>query len=213
MATALIPVKELAEAKRRLAPALDEEARRALAIAMFRDVLTAAFACEALDGVCAVTRDEELLAIAREAGAEGLPEEGGLNVALTSAAKALGGRGIGRVLVLAADLPLARPDEIAEVVEHDASVAFVPSNDGGTNAMALEPGTLPFLYGPHSSEHHLAAAREAGLDTIRLDLPSLTLDIDTPDDLERLRAAIASGRTCGERTLAALDVGTAATNA
>ena len=66
MQLALIPVKELSFAKARLAPVLDEERRRQLVLALYRDVLAAALACDVLDGVAVVTRDEELLTIARE---------------------------------------------------------------------------------------------------------------------------------------------------
>ena len=43
-----------------------------------------------------------------------------------------------------------------------------------------------------------------GLRSLRLDVPSLTLDIDTPDDLQRLQQIAASGNRAGEHTLAAL---------
>ena len=42
MRIALIPVKELSSAKTRLSPLLDDDARRALTLAMYRDALEAA---------------------------------------------------------------------------------------------------------------------------------------------------------------------------
>lgn len=205
MRIALIPVKVLSSAKTRLSPLLDDDARRALTLAMYRDTLDAALACPALDAVAAVTRDDELLSIAEEAGAQPMPEPGGLNEALDSAARTLASRsGVERLLVLAADLPLARAADIAAVVDASADVAIVPSNDGGTNAMALTPAAFAFRYGPDSARLHAEAAGEAGLSVERLDLPDLALDIDTPADLERLRSAIADGRQAGRRTLATL---------
>jgi len=189
MTFALIPVKELSQAKARLAPALDKAARRELALAMYRDVLAAALACDAIDGVVVVSRDEDVLAIAREAGAEGMPEPGALNGALTSAAAKLRERGATRVVVLDADVPLASATAIAAVAQADAHVVVAPSNDGGTNALALVPGAIEFAYGPDSARRHLDAAQRAGLQTLRLDLPALALDVDTPADLEQLRAA------------------------
>ena len=198
MRIALIPVKELSQAKARLAPVLDGERRRELALALYRDVLAAALACPALDGVAVVSRDREALTIAVEAGAEGLPEPGGLNEALTSASQTMAERGIDRLIVLAADLPLATPDDIATIAQADADVALVPSEDGGTNALALAPGAIAFRFGPDSARRHLAAADAADLRSLRLELPTLALDIDTPDDLARLGE---TERAIGRNTL------------
>ena len=101
MRIALIPVKELSQAKARLAPVLDGERRRELALALYRDVLAAALACPALDGVAVVSRDRDALTLAVEAGAEGLPEPGGLNEALTSASQTMPKRGVHPLVVLA----------------------------------------------------------------------------------------------------------------
>lgn len=205
MATyALIPIKELEKAKARLAPVLNDSERRDLALAMFRDVLDAALSCAAIDRVCVVTRDPEALALAKEAGAEGMAEAGDLNEALASAGEKLRARGVARLLVLAADLPLADAASIAAALEADAEAVIVPSRVGGTNALACAPGALPFLFGPDSAEKYLEAARRAGLRALRLDLPRLALDIDTPDDLEELRTAAATGEGVGPHTLAAL---------
>ena len=198
MRIALIPVKELSQAKARLAPVLDGDRRRELALALYRDVLAAALACPALDGVAVVSRDRDALTLAVEAGAEGLPEPGGLNEALTSASQTMAERGVDRLVVLAADLPLATPDDIATIALADADVALVPSEDGGTNALALSPGAIAFRFGPDSARRHLAAADAADLRSLRLELPTLALDIDTPDDLARLRE---TDRAIGRNTL------------
>ena len=198
MRIALIPVKELSQAKARLAPVLDGERRRELALALYRDVLAAALACPALDGVAVVSRDRDALTLAVEAGAEGLPEPGGLNEALTSASRTMAERGIDRLVVLAADLPLAVPNDIAIVAQADADVALVPSEDGGTNALALAPGAIAFRFGPDSARRHLAAADAADLRSLQLELPTLALDIDTPADLARLRE---TERAIGRNTL------------
>jgi 2-phospho-L-lactate guanylyltransferase len=202
MIVALIPVKDLSRAKARLAPVLDEAGRRELALAMYRDVLAAATACETIDRVAVVSRDEEALAIAREAGADGLAAAGGLNEALTSAAQEVIERGATRIVVLAADLPLADAEAIAAVTEAEADVAVAPAGDGGTNALALLRDAIGFAYGRDSAARHLADAERAGLRTKRLDLPALALDIDTPADLDRLRAEAAHA---GAHTRAALE--------
>ena len=195
---ALIPMKELSQAKARLAPVLDDDARRELALAMFLDVLEAALACTALDGVVVVTRDAEVLSLARERGAEGMAESGGLNEALSSAVEKLRARGVETVVVLAADLPLANSDAIAAVAQAEADVAVVPSQDGGTNALALPPGAIAFGFGPDSARRHQAAAEDAGLRTLRLDLPALAFDIDTPEDFARLRDIVERSEAVGQ---------------
>ncbi len=209
MFIALIPVKELSVAKARLAPVLDEAGRRELALAMFRDVLAAALACPALDGVAVATRDADVLACAEEAGGQGLDEPGDLNEALTSAAATLKRQSATRLIILAADLPLAAPREIEAVARADADVVVVPSTDGGTNALALPgdgpAGAIAFQFGPDSARRHLAAARRAGLRSLRLELPALALDIDTPADLERLCDIAAVDEPMGRYTRTALD--------
>jgi 2-phospho-L-lactate guanylyltransferase len=202
---ALIPVKELSLAKARLAPMLDGAGRGELALTMFRDVLAAALACGALDGVAVTSRDEEVLAIAEQAGATPLPEPGGLNEALSSAAEKLAAHGPSRLLVIAADVPLAAPAEIDAVARADGGVVVVPSRDGGTNALAISPGAIAFSFGPGSARQHLEAAERAGVRAQRLDVPRLALDIDTPADLQRLREAVAAGEAVGPNTRAALE--------
>jgi 2-phospho-L-lactate guanylyltransferase len=120
-----------------------------------------------------------------------MAEPGGLNESLTSAAGALAERGAGRLVVLAADLPLVESGAIASVVvKADAQVTVVPSQDGGTNALALSPGAIPFRYGPDSARLHLASAKEAGLRPVRLSPAALSFDVDTPDDLTRLQKLV-----------------------
>ena len=89
MPFALIPMKDLSRAKARLAPALDEVGRRELARALLRDVLAAATACPAFDGVAVAAGDPNVLALADESGAEPVVGPGGLNEALTSASRTL----------------------------------------------------------------------------------------------------------------------------
>ncbi|MEX2159347.1 MAG: 2-phospho-L-lactate guanylyltransferase [Dehalococcoidia bacterium] len=198
---ALIPVKDLDQAKTRLAPVLDDPARRELVLAMLHDVLDAALGCAAIDRAAVVTRDPLVLALAASLGAEGMREPGGLNEALDAAARRVAEAGATRIVVIAADLPFARADGIASVVANGADVALVPSKDGGTNALASAPGAFAFAFGPDSATRHEAAAQAAGLQAERLALPDLVLDIDTPEDLDRLRDEI---DRAGAHTRAAL---------
>ncbi len=85
MRAAIIPVKELSQAKARLSPLLDDAAREELVLAMLADVIAAARACDALDFVTVVGRDSRLFWQTRELGAQPLAEPAtteGLNDAL-----------------------------------------------------------------------------------------------------------------------------------
>ena len=201
---ALIPVKDLPKAKARLASALDENGRRELATALFRDVLEAALECSALDGVAVVTRDPDALQIASDAGAEGMDDPGDLNESLDSVARTLAQRGADRLLVIHADLPLVSTADIETVARSSTDVALVSSGDGGTNALVCPAGAFDFCYGVGSAQAHKEAAWAADLEAELLDLPGLALDIDTPADLERLQYAIEAGQTAGKHTLATL---------
>ncbi len=206
MRFALIPMKDLSRAKARLAPTLDDAGRRELAQALLRDVLAAAVACPAIDGVVVAADDPDVLSLAAESGAEGMEVPGGLNEALASASRTLSERGVERLVVLAADLPLAEPESIASVAEAAADVVVAPSRDGGTNALSLPACGIPFRFGPDSARRHLAAAEQAGLRPLRLDVPALALDIDTAEDLDRLRdVAESDPDAVGRNTLAALE--------
>jgi len=202
---AIIPVKELDKAKARLSPVLDAPARHALALAMFRDVLAAAQGCAALDGVCVVSRDREVLDVAAQAGAEGTAEPGGLNEALASATEKLRARDVERIVVLAADMPQADAGSIAALLEIDADVAVARAHDGGTGGLALRPGALPFRFGPDSARLHAEAAAQAGLRCVTADLPALALDVDIPEHLDDLARAIERGEAAGAHTRAALE--------
>ena len=208
MRIALVPVKELARAKERLRPVLAEDARRALVLAMLGDVLEAALTSGALDIVAVVSRDDSVLSMAEAAGAAALDEPrlgGGLNAALDTARSSF--PGAEELVVLPADLPFALPQEVRQLVaaaEIGPALALVASDNGGTNALALSPpGLIAFRFGPGSALRHEEEARCLSVRPLRLSLPSLRLDVDTPADLalvETLR------ERCRPRTAAALDL-------
>ena len=87
----------------------------------------------------------------------------------------------GPVTILNADLPCVTSAEIEELTA--AAPALVAARDGTTNALALrDVGDFEPLYGPGS-----AARFAKQLGAIRLDLPGMRDDVDTWDDVERVR--------------------------
>jgi 2-phospho-L-lactate guanylyltransferase len=193
---AIIPVKALAQAKMRLAGVLDGDARTSLVLAMVEDVLAACRESGLFGRVIVVSGDAAALDRARAAGADGLAEPraiGGLNDALRFAIDEAVERGASEAVVLPADLPCVRADDLARVVsalgEDGGAVVVVPSRDGGTNALALRPPhIIAPAFGPGSAAAHLAAAHAARARVAALTLDALAFDVDAPADLRELAA-------------------------
>jgi 2-phospho-L-lactate guanylyltransferase (CobY/MobA/RfbA family) len=90
----------------------------------------------------------------------------------------------GPVTIVNSDLPCATAVELAELTA--AAPALVAAEDGTTNALALlDARDFEPLYGSGS-----AARFESRLGARRLDLPGLRDDVDTWDDLERVRPRV-----------------------
>jgi len=175
----LLPVKAFHQAKLRLAPALDEAARAALAVEMATKVVDAAAPLP----VAVVCDDDAVAAWAATVGATVIWRPGrGLNAAVTDGVEQLAADGFERVIVAHADLPHAR--DLTWVADF-AGVTLVPDrHDDGTNVVSVPTDAgFRFAYGPASFARHVA---EAG----RLDLPlrverspRLGWDVDLPADL------------------------------
>ena len=182
MVTVVIPFAG-AEGKTRLHPS--RRIRRALARAMFCDVLAA---CAAVGRTRVVTPDAEAAAAALEAGAETVSDPGGGQGAAVQAA--LQGLDPGGILVVNADVPCAVPDDLRSLLAATpaGALALVEALDGTTNALSL-PSADAFapLYGPGSSDRFCAHAALLGIEAVSVALPNLADDVDTMDDLTRLQ--------------------------
>ena len=193
---AVVPVKELPNAKRRLAGVLAPAERHALFRAMLEDVLSALAASAGLAGILMVTRDAEARRLAEACGARVLIEEvnQGHTAASTLGARALAKEGRAGMLQLPADIPLVRPDDIGALLQtHQVApaVTLAPSRDRrGSNAVACSPpDLLPLRFGDDSFVPHLQRARALGIEPRIVERPRLALDVDTPDDLAAFLAA------------------------
>ena len=178
-AALLVPVKAFAAAKQRLAPAVDPAGRVALAQAMAATVLAAAGPLR----TAVVCDDDAVRSWAEAQGAEAIWTPGlGLNGAVEAGIVHLARRGVERVVVAHADLPLAT--DLAWVAATDG-VTLVPDRHGdGTNVAAVPAAAgFAFAYGPGSFAAHRAEAARLGL-VARL-VPDLRLgwDVDLPADL------------------------------
>ena len=179
----LVPVKAFAEAKLRLAPALDPAHRAELARAMATHVVNSATPLP----VAVVCDEAEVATWARDMGALVVWEpERGLNRAVEAGVARLAADGAERVVVAHADLPQA--GRLAWVARF-AGVTIVPDHrDNGTTVVCV-PGRagFTFSYGPGSFTRHGAEAHRLGLPLRVVREPSLSHDVDLPADLVEYR--------------------------
>lgn len=184
----VIPVKGFAAAKRRLSPLLSPPERADLARAMLADVLAALASCRGIADVTIVTSDGEAAEQARRAGAVVLrePQAAGINRAVDVAAREFNDGSA--MLVVPADLPeiaAGSVDAVAAALTGSPAVAIVAASaDRGTNLLALRPAdAIPPCFGLDSAGRHVAAARAASIEPLRLAFPDIARDVDTPEDL------------------------------
>jgi len=197
----LVPVKNLSAAKQRLAAVLDQPARTELAQAMLQDVV-ATLAAWARRPACAlVTSDPFAIELAKQYDFEIIPDPAnpGETGAIEMATRLCIERGLDSTLVIPADIPLIQASELDQILEHapDEGSLLVPAADGrGTNAAFRRPANLfPLRFGNDSFKPHLAAAQATGKPCIVLQLPGIAIDVDNPEDLQRVLAHPGETRT------------------
>lgn len=197
----LIPAKPLAVAKRRLG--LPPAHRRLLASAFLADTLAAATRAKLVGEVVVLTPDPDLGRIAEAHGAHWLPDRStaGLNQAIEDGLAQLPGH-CGKVAVLVADLPAARPDELDDALDqlHDGAqdrICVVDHAGAGTTLLAATAADLlrP-QFGASSARRHIAAGFRRAVG----ELSGLRHDVDTLEDLRR----VAELPALGQATAAAL---------
>ena len=199
----LIPVKNLATAKQRLARLFDQATRTQLAKAMLQDVLQVLSSWSARPAVSLVTNDPFALELARHFDFEVIPdhENRGETKAIEMATRQCEERGIDSTLVMPGDIPLIEVWELEEIMEAapEEGSLLVPAADGrGSNAVFRRPaGLFPLRFGNDSFQPHLAAARATGKPCVILPLPGIALDIDNPADLRQLADAPGETRSQG----------------
>jgi len=206
----LIPVKNLATAKQRLARLFDQAARTELAKAMLHDVLDVLGAWTSRPAVSLVTNDPFACELAEHFGFEVIAdhENRGETYAIEMATACCEARGIDNTLVIPGDIPLIQVWELERIMDsapHEGSV-LVPAGDGrGSNAVFRRPcGLFPLRFGNDSFKPHLAAARATGKSCVVLSLPGIALDVDNPADLPQL--ATAPGETSSQRLVRQWDL-------
>ena len=188
---AAIPVKAGAESKSRLSGLLEPQERMWLTLAMFKDVVEAVNKSQAFSKVFVVSSDPKIIRSAEELGAYTFHErERGLNMAVEQVTRCCMEKGANSVLTLPSDIPLLTVEDIIRLLELGSerrSIVVSPSRDGGTNALLrTPPDAIHPCFGQNSFIKHLKAAEARGVDARVYRSPSISLDIDSKEDLKHL---------------------------
>jgi 2-phospho-L-lactate guanylyltransferase len=199
----LVPVKNLTNAKQRLASVLDQPTRTKLAQAMLLDVLETLHTWTNRPAVSIVTSDPFALELAGQFEFQIIPDSTNRSEtdAIEMATRFCESRGMDSTLVIPGDIPLIAISELEQILKAapDLGSVLVPAADRrGTNAAWRRPaGLFPLRFGNDSFKPHLAAARASHKPCVVLSLPGIALDIDNPSDLRQL--AEAPGETRSQR--------------
>lgn len=190
--TAVIPVKRLSAALRRLEGALGPAERERLAEALFLDVIAKLPRSRNITDSLIVTADPSVSRQARWLGHEVLEqtEDVGHSEAAIAGVEAAKSAGADRVAMLAADCPLLDIEEFDRHLGRTPQAALiVPDHHGtGTNALVLSPpDAIQPAFGLESCSRHISRARAAGIGFTLERIESLEMDLDTPEDMRDLR--------------------------
>src|SRR3954454_5405796 len=215
-ATAIVPVKRFADAKRRLGDAVAGRRRGDLLEGMLADVLAALGRAEHVERIIVVTgaRRAERVALAqaqrtatplevlRDQVDHGHPEAATLGIVRALATRAT------CVTLLPGDCPLLDSNELDAALTRagEGRVAVIPDRHGtGTNGLVMAPpDAIGPAFGPGSRERHLQIAAVRGLEGAVEEVRSWALDLDTPEDLAELRVLLEGDPQRAPMTAAAL---------
>jgi 2-phospho-L-lactate/phosphoenolpyruvate guanylyltransferase len=204
MRALLLPIKDLRNAKQRLASVLAPEERFALAQAMLADTIRAVRGVRRAEKIFMITNYAPAIQAAEENGWEILREELQISesVSVDTASRQIQERGITALLRLPLDVPLVQPSDIDELLAVECAapaVVIVPSRDGtGTNAiLRILPTLFPSHFGSGSFAKHCGEAQRAGARIFVRRNARLEMDVDDEADLRALLEHDLSGTQTG----------------
>ncbi|MGA2098053.1 MAG: 2-phospho-L-lactate guanylyltransferase [Candidatus Acidiferrum sp.] len=193
MRALVLPIKDLRNAKQRLASVLTPEERFDLASAMLADTVRAICGVTLAQKIFVVTNYPPAIATAEKNGWEVLQEEQQISesASVDFASRLCAERGVTGLLRLPLDLPLVQSGDIDELLATECAapaVVMVPSRDGtGTNAILRTPPALfPSHFGPHSFAKHRREAEQTDARIIVRRNVRLEMDVDDESDLRAL---------------------------
>lgn len=180
-----IPLRAFRDGKARLADRLEPGDRERLLRAMADRVAHAAAGLP----LAVISGATPVVGWAETLDADVLPDPGTLDGAARAAKAWAQDRSFDRLVIVHADLPLARTLDPVLGFGVDQMAAVRSHRDNGTPVLTI-PSRLPFefAYGIDSFERHRAEALRHGIGFHEVDDPDLAFDLDLPEDLDAIGA-------------------------
>lgn len=184
----IVPVKKLNEAKSRLSLFLSENERKQFCLEMLEDVLTAIRTTKGIFKIIVVSKDPQVLQIAKKFHVFPFKESrSGLNQAISEAINWCIITNAKITLILPADIPLVSSEDLNRILAfgRTSSMVISPSRRGhGTNALLLNPPrAVPAFYGQDSFQRYIEEASKRGIRFHVYRSPRIAFDVDTIEDL------------------------------
>ena len=189
-ATVLIPVKSLQYAKSRLAKHISANQKETLVLSMLEHVIKTVKATDKELEIFIVSYDPKIIALANLLGIKCISKKiSGLNSSLTYAAQQVN-QDI-PLLTLSADLPLLKSDDVLQILSlgKNNDIILAPSKEKtGTNAILVKkPLMIPYTFGRKSLMKFTTEIEQQSLSYKTYFDETIAFDIDTPDDIEKLK--------------------------
>ena len=198
----IIPIKNLSNAKQRLAGILTPELRSGLVLAMLEDLL-GKLAEVNNTRIWVIASNRRVSSLAESVGAHYIDEgeNQGYNSAITFALHYIAQHircSVFPAAVVPGDLPLANTDELSCLITpivNAPCIGLAPDRlQKGTNGLYLSRWDLiPPAFGNNSFNRHRNLAQPKGIKINTINAAGLAQDIDTPDDLAKLAAVLQQG--------------------
>lgn len=203
--TALVPIRNRVDGKRRLSAEFEPSERRTLIESMAQHVVTTLLRSGVVSRVMVISKDPDFIDdVLPDIGGVALIHQPfnvpGLNAALDIGRQWALSYGVSRLLVLSGDLPLVTADEVRDIGQRSSPVVLASDRAGrGTNGLLLnqeraDGATLirdfAFRFGTDSLVKHLDEASRLGVPAEVVLSRGTGHDLDTPEDWKILDPAL-----------------------
>lgn len=186
---AIIPVKNIARGKSRLATVINQKQREELIKKLLVNTITELKKISFISQVTIITADRIAAMISKDMKTRFLWETGwlGLNWAVMRGIRKSFRSGISTVLVLPLDLPLVHAKDIVKFIRtHNRQTAITIAPDkklAGTNAILLNSNKMiKMKFGSDSFRKHLREAEKDDLGIQVCAMECFRFDLDNPED-------------------------------